>query len=221
MFEPLIVDRKLLGLQLRHERRFYFFGTRHVRREDLPSLFPLYKFCFLKQVHGRAVLPANPALIQEADAHFTREANLALVSQSADCVPILLSSEREICSIHAGWRGMAQNIIAAAKPFLAPLRLAAIGPHIQCASFEVGDDVADTLAQAAAGASQFRQSSAARGKSFFDLNALAHAQLNQAYGSQVLIANCPHDTKTNAEYHSFRRDRESTERQYSFVVIEE
>jgi copper oxidase (laccase) domain-containing protein len=135
-----------------------------------------------------------------------------LVVQSADCVPILLASKYQVCALHAGWRGVAQNIVAAAGPAFAddPVLFAAIGPHILAPSFEVGDDVAKKLTGAPPSAS---------GKQYVDLSALVRAQLQQTFGAKIRIFECLHDTKTSVDFHSFRRDGAPAGRQYSFVVL--
>jgi len=47
------------------------------------------------------------------DAMVTREKNIALAIMTADCLPILLISNRgdEIAAIHGGWRPLSANII--------------------------------------------------------------------------------------------------------------
>ena len=97
---------------------------------------------------------------------------------------------------------------------------AAIGPHIQKSSFEIGEDALVLLrAGVPAGSGRFDESIGG-GKSLFDLHGLVKAQLMAAYGPRLKIAECIEDTKTNPEYHSYRRDRERAGRQFSFVAIE-
>lgn len=220
MFKPLTKDGNLLGLTCERENHFYFFGSRFVRQADLPVLFPKFRFCFLKQVHGREVIEANPDRMIEADAHFTSAPNLALVAQSADCMPILISSKNQICAIHAGWRGMAQNIIHQTANYLTPPVFIAIGPHIRSQSFEIGLDVAASLLAAAPNRNlSLTKPLSDPQKVLFDLRALAHAQLTASYGANLSVEECLEDTKSNPLFHSFRRDREKAERQYSFVAI--
>src|SRR5438270_536991 len=106
MFKDLFADGKLMGFTHRRDGRVFFFGTGNTTQEDLPMLFPNYKFLFLKQVHGRNVIQADSASAPppEADGHFTSTPGLALVVQSADCVPVLLSSPKQVCAVHAGWK---------------------------------------------------------------------------------------------------------------------
>src|SRR4051812_11496230 len=114
MFSELIVDGKIMAYTLSRANRFYFFGTGNTSATDLPVLFPNLEFCFLKQVHGREVIAARANDTPEADGHFTNVVGRALVVQSADCMPALLSGGDAVCAVHAGWRGMTLNILGAA-----------------------------------------------------------------------------------------------------------
>lgn len=207
----------LVGFALQRDDRFYFFGSGMLKREDLHRLFPRFEFCFLKQIHGREVVEADPENSAEADGHFTSVPYRALVSQSADCVPILLSTPTHVCAIHAGWKGMSLNILGVAKDKLPDFNFAAIGPHIMKQSFEVGLDVAEQLRQASPKADGSLISPSANSeKVFFDLKRLSELQLSQP---GLTFEDCCFDTKTDTRFHSYRRGRATPERQYSFVVI--
>lgn len=215
---------KFIGYSLEKDGRYYFFGSRFLPRAALAGTFPDFKFCFLKQVHGKEVVQADPQSTPQADAQITNRQGLALVSQTADCVPILLSSKTKACAIHSGWKGATQNVIASAKLAFEgePVTFAAIGPHILQQSFEIGRDVARQLFSAAPnGASEydFMAMHDDPNKVYFDLTELIRQQLRLAFGETLEIAECLEDTKSSVQFHSFRRDREKAERQYSFVVL--
>jgi polyphenol oxidase len=94
---------------------------------------------------------ANPAEAPRADALFTREPQVLLAVQTADCIPILLADpkRRAVAAIHSGWRGTLHRI--AAKT-LGRMQMefgtrpedviAALGPGIGRCCYEVGSDVA-------------------------------------------------------------------------------
>jgi polyphenol oxidase len=115
---------------------------------------------YLSQVHGRqarfyrAPEERSHLITLEGDAIGGTEPNSAYGVRSADCVPILLADAQSgaVMAIHAGWRGV---VVGAVEAGVACLRqslgaegqlLAAIGPHISEAAFEVSDDVATELA---------------------------------------------------------------------------
>ena len=92
-----------------------------------------------------------------ADGLITREAGVALMVFSADCVPILLHDpvHNAIGAIHAGWRGTTQDIAGAAIRKMteeygcSPQDIrAAIGPCISKCCYETGEDVAAALRKA-------------------------------------------------------------------------
>ena len=80
---------------------------------------------------------------------------LALAIQTADCVPLLIADRRTgaVAAAHAGWRGLAARVPVVAVEALTrefgsrPADLvAAIGPSISAARYEVGADVRERFA---------------------------------------------------------------------------
>jgi purine-nucleoside/S-methyl-5'-thioadenosine phosphorylase / adenosine deaminase len=111
------------------------------------------------QVHGnRAVaireMPETAKVRDagECDALVTDLDSVALVVQTADCVPIALAGERAIGIVHAGWKGSAANAAAAGVGALAGLGeksenlRAWLGPSIGACCYEVGGEVAAQFA---------------------------------------------------------------------------
>ncbi len=86
----------------------------------------------------------------KADALVGNDPSAALQVRIADCVPVLVSAEdgSAVAAIHAGWRGVIADVVPAAIAALCKLNgitpgqcLAAIGPCIGPAAFEVGPEV--------------------------------------------------------------------------------
>lgn len=222
MIRPVIQDGVFLGSEFETGKAYFFFGSAGLKRENLAARFATYKFCFLKQVHGNQVVHGEPIEILEADGHFTGKAGEALVIQTADCIPLLLSNNSQVCALHAGWRGTASGIVATSKVFFVePPEVAVIGPHIRCESFEIGRDVAQTLmAQVppAVDRAQFVLAHKDPTKCYFNLAALLKLQLLGAF-PEIQIFEAGENTFTSPAYHSFRRDKDGAGRQYSFVVL--
>jgi YfiH family protein len=116
----------------------------------------------VSQVHGRTVRLVDhgedvlAVRHTEADAVVVRAADHGVGVRTADCIPILIGDLETgaVAAVHAGWRGVVDRVLDAALDALGtdPGRLVcAIGPHIRAASFEVGDDVARAIAEAAHG----------------------------------------------------------------------
>jgi len=166
-----------------------------------------------KQVHGAtaATVRDEPALaaslhVGECDALATDRAGVALVVQTADCVPILLSGNGAVGAAHAGWRGSARNVAASAVDALRelgaePASLRAwLGPSIGSCCYEVGGEVAAQFA------GDFVRSNCGGGFRL-DLRGVNVAQLVEAGVPREAIAVHPGCTKCGGEpFASWRRD---------------
>ncbi len=129
-------------------------------RERLRQALGLDYLAFATQVHGRDVVrldeaPRGDQPAGEADALMTDRPGIGLVSQTADCTPILLfdPQNRAIAAIHSGWRGTVQNIIAATLEAMRAAYatqpghiLAAIGPAVSPENYRVGPEVVEQFA---------------------------------------------------------------------------
>ena len=111
------------------------------------------------QVHGASVYregkgtrPASGRArpLEKADIIISDDPTVAIAIQTADCVPLLMADPRSgaVAAAHAGWRGLAQRVPAVAVMALVrqfgsrPADLiAAAGPSISAARYEVGADV--------------------------------------------------------------------------------
>ena len=112
-------------------------------------------------VHGRQVavmMHADAGTYRQGfDALITRERGLALTMRFADCVPIVFFDpvQRAIGLAHAGWRGVAENVVVATVEALQdnfgsqPCDLwVGIGPCISVDRYRVGQEVIDLVAPA-------------------------------------------------------------------------
>jgi len=178
----------------------------------------------LKQVHSALVIDAaqwRPDI--EADGLASDKARVRLVVKTADCVPLLLADlrGRAVAAVHAGWRGLAQGIGAAAVRFLSdryevkPGELvAALGPAIGGCCYEVGPEVAV----------QFREWFPERN----DLERRTRIDLREALRRQLLAAGIEAGRMDLAEectccggnrFHSYRRDGARAGRMYSEISL--
>lgn len=112
----------------------------------------------VKQVHGNVVrvlkrgdVPAEASGERpDGDAVVSDQAGLALAVMVADCVPILLVDPRvgAAAAVHAGWRGTCARVVSAAIDAMRrefgtqPHELlAAIGPSVGPADYEIGGNL--------------------------------------------------------------------------------
>jgi YfiH family protein len=222
-----------LGFLLETPKFTALLGGEKAQLHNLKNSFPDYEFIRIKQTHGDTVVHStDPALDyqNEADSHFTDISKTALCISTADCIPILLYDPRvEIVSaIHAGWRGVAKKIVQ--KTFMRLQTMGSkfenvqviIGPHIQMASFEVGYDVRDEIlssinSDARENKNIYYQNTNS-GKSLVDLNQVIRTQL-QSLGVTFDNLHSLHiDTFVDRKFHSYRRDKENSGRQISFIA---
>lgn len=119
------------------------------------------------QVHGVRVVevtePWSREHTPEADAMVTRTPGLLLGIQTADCAPILFADAEAgvVGAAHAGWRGaldgVAEETVVAMEKLGAQRArvVAAIGPCIGAASYEVGAEFRAEFANKNAGYAAF------------------------------------------------------------------
>jgi YfiH family protein len=98
----------------------------------------------MDQVHGTAVHVANGATSEPAiaDAAVTNVARLPLAVMTADCAPIVLTTDDAVSVVHAGHRGLVGGVIDAAVEHLRALDAgtvrAFLGPCIRVDRYEFG-----------------------------------------------------------------------------------
>ena len=138
----------------RGRARFRFYGKATASGNPTDPLDTLepdgIPVAWLHQRHTSVVLSATVGGNHgTGDALVTRVPRLALRVATADCVPVLLLSDDCVAAVHAGWRGIAADIVVAAvRQWPSPLApTAIIGPAIGACCYEVGDEVAQQVAR--------------------------------------------------------------------------
>ncbi len=103
---------------------------------------------YMNQIHStRCVDAALHDAVPDADASVTTKANSALAVLTADCLPVFLSTQTgDVLAVaHAGWRGLANGVIAEAVRAMrsagAQALFAWLGPAIGPCHYEVKEDV--------------------------------------------------------------------------------
>ena len=174
------------------------------------ALIPAGALVTMRQVHGAHVAVVDHATPEppEADALVTRTPGLALVTQVADCTPILLWDRRArvVAAVHAGRRGLAAGVLTRAIEAMTELSArtdriyAVLGPSICPEHYEVPAKLRDEVAQAAPEAA----ATTAAGAPALDIRAGLLAQLVTAgLRRWMVMPQCTAETET---LYSYRRD---------------
>ena len=165
---------------------------------------------WLRQVHGVRLVRADQAKHDiPADGCWTDEPGRCVAVMTADCLPVVLCNAQgdRVAVVHAGWRGLADGVLAAALDVFAPddALHAWLGPAIGPQAFEVGDEVRAAFTQRRAAYADAFRPTGAPGKHWCDLYALARSELR----TERPITISGGDRCTHAErerFHSHRRD---------------
>jgi hypothetical protein len=211
-----------LGFELKTKNTLIFFGKKGCTLEDLKQHYKDIEFRTVHQTHSdRTVLSSRESENIQADAHYTQEMNVGLVVKTADCIPLLIHvpGQNIILAIHAGWRGVENQITLKA---LRQIQLnsneevfAYIGPHILQKSFEVDADVKDLLLKSACG--DVGEWAYARGEKFYvDLQAIVQSQI-RVVAKSAYIDSVDINTYINEQFNSHRSDQTKF-RNISFIV---
>ncbi|ROM76825.1 multi-copper polyphenol oxidoreductase [Pseudomonas brassicacearum] len=163
---------------------------------------------WLQQVHGIAVVEADPAQVATADASWTATPGIACAAMTADCLPVLFCNRAgtRVGAAHAGWRGLANGVLEATLDSLevpADEILAWLGPAIGPQAFEVGPEVREAFIAQLPQAAQAFVPSRNAGKFLADIYALARLRLaargvTAVYGGGLC-------TVTDPRFFSYRR----------------
>jgi len=182
-----------------------------------------------RQVHGCTIATAAECRRDpppEADGVLSREPGVAVAIVTADCVPVLLTSESgdAVAAVHAGWRGLARGVVAQGVDALrrnsgAERILAAIGPHIGACCYEVDTPVLEALSASLGRLDAALRPSRAR-HAYLDLGALVAAALEARGVARADIGRLP-DVCTGCDaerFHSYRRDGPKSGRLVHFIA---
>ena len=188
----------------------------------VPVLYADQQHTALTFVYGReGPMAAGPHRVGICDALVTAEDDVALLVRTADCLPVALAGGGAVAMVHAGWRGLAADILGAA---LARLRVdfgvapddvcAAIGVGIGPCHYRVGSEVVAALARHDAGGARWRAGEAV------DLGAFAKGRLEKLGVPGRSIVSLPGCTACSTVHHSHRRDGAVAGRQWSAIIRE-
>ena len=185
-------------------------------------------FWELRQIHSyrlHEVLGGAPAAGAEGDGLLTTETAAILAVKSADCLPLLFHAPdiRVIAAVHAGWRGLAQDLPVKISKILfargatpASMRVV-LGPAICQSCYEVGPEVAEQFRAPFGSGDEFLPGRADRLQ--FGQTRFAKRRLESLGIPPGNILDCKICTKETDALPSFRRDGEGCGRLYSMIWL--
>ncbi len=185
--------------------------------------------CTAYQCHGTRCVTVTGLWKRDdrprVDAMVTDRPGVALGVLTADCAPVLFADSRArvIGVAHAGWRGVLAGVLESAVEAMAGLgagpgdTIAAVGPCIAQASYEVGPELVAAFTEADAANAGFFAPSAREGHAMFDLAGYIVRRLSALGLAEVsLIA---HDTCADEDrFFSYRRARKRGDKDYGRLL---
>lgn len=219
-----MIQSKLL---LEHHRIDHAFlgrtsGTGHRKYAEY-----LTRAAWAQQVHGNtiAVVSQFAKRYDAVDGLVSTTSGGSLLIRTADCLPILLfdPSRNLIAAIHAGWRGLTLNIIAAGVATMRGLGgktrniVAVIGPHIGSCCYSVSRDRVKRFTEKGFALKHITRQS--RELLYLNLTVIARQQLEEAGIAQGRIEALKVCTHCDRRFYSYRRERKNTGRNLSVIVL--
>jgi len=194
-------------------------------RDRAAAALGIDKLAGVHQVHGCAVhvirTREDAVLRPQADGLVTDLAGIGLSVLSADCTPILFADPGSgiIGAAHSGWKGalsgIGEAVISAMLQMGAERQaiMAAIGPCISQAAYEVGADFEQNYLAADPSSGAYFAKSASPGKRQFSLASYVAARLERAgIGAVKNLDLCTYQDE--ARFFSFRRTTHRGEGDY-------
>lgn len=190
--------------------------------ESLKNKFNLKSVGYLNQIHSDKVYIYD-GKVHDGDAIITDEKDIAVGVFTADCVPILIydTSNNVIAAVHSGWRGTLNCIVSKTLMTMKDKYntdyknvIVYIGPHIRQCCYEVGNEVVDL----------FKKS---KNYNMMDFNNMLNLekcivkQLLDLYIDEKNIKIIDECTFCSNKYkfHSYRRQKETYGRMFSFIFL--
>ena len=177
------------------------------------------KIVSMHQVHSNNIAWVNykdkGRRVDQTDGIFTSEKDLFLSILSGDCMPIFIydTQKKYVGVVHAGWRGIYNEILIKAIEELKAKGsetddlIIGIGPCIRSCCYNVSKERTDMFTDKFPKAQSFLENR--KGKIFLDLVSIAKYQLQEAGIPAENIEDCGICTSDNVDkFFSFRKEED-------------
>lgn len=194
-------------------------GDIEENRRRVTQALGIDRLIFLNQVHGNTVhrvdaVPETGWSVGQGDGLITNVARLGLVTQTADCTPVLLHDpvKRAVGAVHSGWRGTVQDVAGETVEAMvreygsdpADMR-AAIGPAVTPENYRVGPEVLEQFEALFGSLEGLALARDAEGGAGIDVSEAVRRQLVAAGLPETRIERLPVCTFADARFFSCRR----------------
>jgi YfiH family protein len=208
------------------------FGTRNMTEDQLIIMKKTKGFTpvQLRQIHSDTIhsLESVPDGQLTGDALVTDRPGLLLLIKTADCLPVLILSQRPkaVAAAHCGWRGTQAGLVA--KIVRKMVRLygcttstlqVAFGPSISQDCYEVGEDVRRSFVLAGQSSSVFKAHPIRKNKYLFDLREANRLQFLSCGIKRERIHSLCCCTHCDARFYSYRRKKKESGRMINFIGL--
>ncbi len=160
---------------------------------------------WLDQVHGTGVVRADRSTVRSvpvADASFATGSKLALAVLTADCLPVVLATDKAVGVAHCGWRGLASGLLAIlADAMPGRLQTAWLGPGICGDCYQVDATLLDAFDRT--DLTHAVGDDAQDGKVRLSLSAVADSQLTGMGCERIEYSSCC--SLCDERFYSYRR----------------
>lgn len=224
-----------LGLELITDNFYLLFGNKNLKVSTYKSTISErmeeeLEFFYVNQVHGDGIHFINDSKAQpeEADAMICSKKNLALTIKTADCVPVFIFDKvtKQLAMIHAGWRGVLNDICLKSIRHMNPSSpedlVIAIGPHIHSNNFQVQSDLVNLFQSKfpfIKDPTHFVPDLNQEGHYFMNLGKILRDRLFHELKTNIELLDCNTDTFAHQSFHSFRRDGDQAGRNLNIAYL--
>ncbi|MCM1990888.1 peptidoglycan editing factor PgeF [Oceanirhabdus seepicola] len=187
----------------------------------LPEWFNFEKVIYLNQTHSNDIL-VDPKEVIDGDGIITSKEKVAIGVFGADCTPIIIHDKHNgiVGAVHSGWKGTLNGILTECIQKLINSFNSKcndieifIGPHARRCCYEVNYELID----------EFNSKELYRGHindgRMLNLTECIKLQLKELGIKEENIHDIGKCTICNKEFHSYRRDKESSGRNFAFVFL--
>ncbi len=162
---------------------------------------------FLHQVHSDIIIDVDVNNSRIGDGLISQRKNCVLGVKIADCLPVYLFNDKNICIIHCGWRSIIRGIAKKAAALLGYYEYVT-GASIGTCCYDVKEDVVELFDQ------NYANSVICRGqRHFLDLKAAVREDL----GKKNELASLDYCTKCHPMYFYSHRRGNSKKRNYAVL----